>query len=161
MINFMMRIVAGSPGTEDEAAESEIEKKFLAEFKEIFYPSLSMNVCDFFPILRLIGYKGIEKKFVKLQKLRDEYLEKIIDGIRSKKNTCSMDGGEKKIMSLVENLLSLQQSEPEFYTDDVIKSMILVSIDLFICFSLFWQPKDSNLGQVFAIHLIILYSVCL
>ncbi|KAK0575498.1 hypothetical protein LWI29_001638 [Acer saccharum] len=126
MINFMMRIVAGSPGTEDEAAESEIEKKFLAEFKEVFYPSLSMNVCDFFPILRLIGYKGIEKKFVKLQKLRDEYLEKIIDGIRSKKNTCSMDGGEKKIMSLVENLLSLQQSEPEFYTDVVIKSIIMM-----------------------------------
>ncbi|KAK2660195.1 hypothetical protein Ddye_006728 [Dipteronia dyeriana] len=126
MINFTMRMVAGRPGTEDEAAESEIEKKFLAEFKEIFYPSLSMNVCDFFPILRLIGFKGIEKKFVMLQKLRDEYLEKVIDGIRSKKNTCGMDGGEKKIMSLVENLLYLQQSEPQFYTDNVIKSMIMI-----------------------------------
>ncbi|KAK4844453.1 hypothetical protein QYF36_020358 [Acer negundo] len=60
-------------------------------------------------ILRLIGYKGIEKKFVKFQKLRDEYLEKVIGEIRLKKNTCSTDGGEKKIMSLVETVLSLQQ----------------------------------------------------
>ncbi|KAK4852379.1 hypothetical protein QYF36_023505 [Acer negundo] len=84
MINFMIRMVAGRPGTEDEATESEIEKateseiekKFLEKFNEKFHPSLAMNVCDFFQILRLIGYKGIEKKFVRvvlpLLKLRKE-----------------------------------------------------------------------------------------
>ncbi|KAL5777661.1 hypothetical protein ACOSP7_010587 [Xanthoceras sorbifolium] len=125
-INLMTRMVAGRPGTEDEATELEVEKKFLAEFKETFFPSLSMNVCDFFPILRLIGFGGIEKSFVRLRKMRDGYLQRLIDEIRLKKNCCSMKKVGEKKMPLIETLLSLQQSEPEFYTDEVIKSIVLI-----------------------------------
>ncbi|KAH7526834.1 hypothetical protein JRO89_XSUnG0046900 [Xanthoceras sorbifolium] len=131
-INLMTRMVAGRPGTEDEATELEVEKKFLAEFKETFFPSLSMNVCDFFPILRLIGFGGIEKSFVRLRKMRDGYLQRLIDEIRLKKNCCSMKKVGEKKMPLIETLLSLQQSEPEFYTDEV-KSLQVTNIFRFIC----------------------------
>lgn len=130
-VNFMMRIVAGKRGTEEGAgaANMEVAKKFLLEFKEIFFPSMIMNVCDFFPILRLIGYgKGIEKRFVRIQKMRDEYMQNLIDDIRIrlKKTSSSFEAASMRNKSLIETLLSLQESEPEFYSDDVLKSIIVI-----------------------------------
>lgn len=115
-INFTMRLVVGRPGTSNEVADLE----FLSEFKRNFFPTIRMTVCDFFPILRLIDVGGIEKSFAELQKSRDKYLQNLIDEIRSNKNR------GKQNMSLIENLLSAQQSDPQFYTDNVIKSFILV-----------------------------------
>ncbi|KAJ4701676.1 putative Cytochrome P450 [Melia azedarach] len=126
IVNFIMRVVAGKRGTAEEAADMEVPKKFLLEFKEIFFPSLSMNICDFFPILRLIGYKGIEKNFIRLQKMRDDYLQKLIDEVCLKKTSSSLTATSTRNMSLIETLLSLQESEPEFYSDDVLKSIILM-----------------------------------
>ncbi|KAJ0085577.1 hypothetical protein Patl1_08872 [Pistacia atlantica] len=114
-----------NPGIEDEAADLEVAKKFLLEFKEKFYPSVAVDICDFFPILRLIGYKGrVEKSLSKVQKSRDEYMQGLIDEIRLKKTNSSF----QKKTSLIETLLSLQESEPEFYTDDVIKSIMVVML---------------------------------
>ncbi|KAH9755673.1 cytochrome P450 family 81 subfamily K polypeptide 1 [Citrus sinensis] len=129
--NFMMRIVAGKRGTEEVAgaANMEIAKKFLLEFKEIFFPSMITNICDLFPILRLIGYsKGIEKSYVRLQKMRDEYMQNLIDDIRIrlKKTSSSFETASMRNKSLIETLLSLQESEPEFYSDDVLKSIIVI-----------------------------------
>ncbi|KAJ0024375.1 hypothetical protein Pint_08699 [Pistacia integerrima] len=124
-VNLTMMIVTGNPGIEDEAADLEVAKKFLLEFKEKFYPSVAVDICDFFPILRLIGYKGrVEKNLSKVQKSRDEYMQGLIDEIRLKKTNSSF----QKKTSLIETLLSLQESEPEFYTDDVIKSIMVVML---------------------------------
>lgn len=132
-INFMMRIVAGKPGIEVKGAEMEVLENFLLDFKERFFPSLSMNICDFFPFLRSIGYKGMEKSFVRIQKKRDEYLQNLIDEIRLKKAVTSstMRDGENN-RTLIETLLSLQESDPEFYSDQVIKSNVVVSTDTLI-----------------------------
>lgn len=130
--NFMMRIVAGKRGTEEVAgaANMEVAKKFLLEFKEIFFPSMITNICDLFPILRLIGYsKGIEKIYVRVQKMRDEFMQNLIDDIRIrlKKTSSYFETASVRNKSLIETLLSLQESEPEFYSDDVLKSVIVVS----------------------------------
>lgn len=128
--NITMMIVAGKPAIEDEAAAADlgIAKEFLSEFKEKFFAGVAMDMRDLFPILRLIGYKGrVEKILSKVQKSRDEYMQVLIDEIRLKKTSSSF---EKKT-SLIETLLSLQESEPEFYTDDVIKSIMVVSTHLF------------------------------
>ena len=66
----------------------------------------------------------------RLQRKRDEVLWRLIEETKQKKTSSSLKNDtidvEKK-RTLIETLFSLCKSEPEFYSDDVIKSMILVS----------------------------------
>jgi cytochrome P450 len=112
----MLRLVSGKRGVKKSDPES--EKRFLDDFKLRFFSSMSMNVCDYFPVLRWIGYKGLEKRVIDMQRMRDEYLQRLIDDIRMK----NIDSSG----SVVEKFLKLQESEPEFYADDVIKGIIVL-----------------------------------
>ncbi|XVF64137.1 hypothetical protein PTKIN_Ptkin09bG0143500 [Pterospermum kingtungense] len=116
-INVMLRVVSGKRGVED-SRDMEAEKVFYKEFKNLFFPSLGTNICDFFPVLRWIGFLGIENNLKELQRRRDEYLENLVDGIRLKE--------EGKNHSVIEKLLSLQEEDPNFCTNEVIKSMALM-----------------------------------
>ncbi|KAK8572480.1 hypothetical protein V6N13_048075 [Hibiscus sabdariffa] len=115
--NVMLQIVAGKRGVEDPR-DTESEKTFFREFKDIFFPSLGTNICDFFPVLRWIGFLGIEKNMKELHRTRDEYIQNLVDGIRLKKT--------KKDSSLIEKLLSLQEEDPDLCSNEVIKGMILM-----------------------------------
>ncbi|XP_022716127.1 cytochrome P450 81D11-like [Durio zibethinus] len=128
--NVMLRVAAGKRGVED-AKDMEAEKIFFREFKNIFFPSMGTNICDFFPVLRWIGFQGIEKNLIELQRRRDAYIQNLVDGIRLKKTSCSVDvpvikEEGKKNPSLVEKLLSLQEEDPKFCSNEVIKSMVLM-----------------------------------
>ncbi|CAE6094789.1 unnamed protein product [Arabidopsis arenosa] len=114
--HVMFRLVSGNRGVEESDPES--EKRFLDDFKLRFFSSMSMNVCDYFPVLRWIGYKGLEKRVIEMQRMRDEYLQRLIDDIRMKKFDSTG--------SIVEKFLKLQESEPEFYADDVIKGIVVL-----------------------------------
>ncbi|KAK6116270.1 hypothetical protein DH2020_049992 [Rehmannia glutinosa] len=122
-INHMMRAVAGKPCVAEEEIGGELGKEKLKRIRGIFSGSLSQGMCDFFPVLRWIGYKGMEKNLISLHKKRDEFLQDLIDEIKGKTDVF---GEVKRNSSLIETLLSLQVSEPEFYTDDVIKSIIVL-----------------------------------
>jgi hypothetical protein len=132
MFNIMMRMVAGKPCVGEEAAASmDVGKQHLKEFRETYAAGLSMNICDFFPILRWVGYKGLEKSMIRLQRKRDKFLGVLIEEIKQKKassslKTTTITDVEKK-RTLIETLLSLRESEPELCSDDVIKSIVLVS----------------------------------
>lgn len=111
--NFVMRVVNG------KAWEKMILKS----------PSNLMTLCDFLPILRWVGYKGIEKKLIKTQKERDELLQSLLDEYReSKRENTSCDKQVVHTTTLVEQLLDLQEAEPDYYTDDVLKGIILVML---------------------------------
>lgn len=76
----------------------------------------------------------MEKRIIRLQNKRDEFLRGWIEEIRRKKinsrnNEVVLDFEER--MTLVETLLSLQESEPEFYSVNIIKSIISVSSNLY------------------------------
>ena len=127
--NIIMRMVAGKPCVGNEVESMDVGKQLLKEFKENFFVNLAMNICDFFPILRWFGYKGLEKNIIRLHRNRDEVLWRLIEEIKQKKtnlNNATIIDVEKK-RTLIETLFSLQESEPEFFSDAVIKSMILVS----------------------------------
>ncbi|VVB13967.1 unnamed protein product [Arabis nemorensis] len=113
-VHVMLRLVSGNRGNDPES-----EKRFLDDFKSRFFSSMSMSVCDYFPVLRWIGYKGIEKRVIEMQKMRDEYLQRLVDEVRTKKFDSSSG-------SLVERFLRLQETEPEFYSDDVIKGIVVL-----------------------------------
>uniref|UniRef100_A0A2P2PJ51 Cytochrome P450 81D11-like n=1 Tax=Rhizophora mucronata TaxID=61149 RepID=A0A2P2PJ51_RHIMU len=127
--NVVMRMAAGKRCVEEDVANTEMGKRLFQEFKDVFPPVLMMNVCDFVPMLRLIGYKGIEKSMIKLKEKRDKFLQDLLDYVRLKRaNPClkAAESSSEEFKSLTEILLSLQDSEPEFYTEEVIKSTILI-----------------------------------
>ncbi|GMH16662.1 hypothetical protein Nepgr_018503 [Nepenthes gracilis] len=98
----------------------------------LFPPAISINVCDLFPVLRWVGFKGTEKKMVQLKNMRDVFLQGLIDEcLREKAKSPSRGGtsggaGERK-KTLVEELVALQEDEPDRYTDDVLKQLLLVA----------------------------------
>ncbi|PON46885.1 Cytochrome P450, E-class, group I [Trema orientale] len=119
MFSIMMRISIGKRLSGDEEIE---------EFKDIFFPSLTlMGLSNYLPILRWIGYKGLEKKMIKLQNKRDEFFRGWIEEVRRKKmrNTEKVPDSEEEV-TLVERLLWLQESDPEFHSEDLIKGIVLV-----------------------------------
>ncbi|KAK4599280.1 hypothetical protein RGQ29_009368 [Quercus rubra] len=126
--NIIMRIVTGKPCVGKEVESMDVGKELLKEFKENFFADLAMNMCDFFPVLRWVGYKGLEKEMIRLQRKRDEVLGRLIDEIKQKKtsslsNATIVDVETKG--TLIETLVHLRESEPEFYSDNVIKSILL------------------------------------
>ena len=102
----------------------DVGRKLIKEFKEVFSSSLRVNICDFFPILRWVSYQGLEKNMIRLQRKRDEVLGRLFEEI--KLNNVNIIDVEK-MWPVIETLFSLRKSEPEFFSDDVIKSLTLVS----------------------------------
>lgn len=64
-----------------------------------------------------------------LMKRMDEFLQGLVDERRNlliNAAATGISGTEKK--TVIDNLLSLQHSEPEIYTDEIIKGIVLVII---------------------------------
>ncbi|KAJ0508987.1 putative isoflavone 2'-hydroxylase [Helianthus annuus] len=120
--NIILKMVAGIRlcGTENDLKE-------VSEFKDVirdaFEISGATNAGDFIPVLKWIDFQGLEKKLVSLQHKADRFLQKLIEECRSKGSDCSIEKGKEK--TFMEVILSLQESEPEYYTDNVIKGNIM------------------------------------
>ncbi|XP_016500979.2 cytochrome P450 81C13 [Nicotiana tabacum] len=130
-VNVMMRTGTGKRCVSEEDMETEKGKQIIEEIRGFFFATLVvLNVCDFMPVLKWFGYKGLEKRMVLAHQKRNEFLNNLLDEFRQKKiagiSESSTDSINAKKTTLVETLLSLQESEPEFYTDDLIKSVLLV-----------------------------------
>ncbi|KAJ4839080.1 hypothetical protein Tsubulata_044198, partial [Turnera subulata] len=129
--NTSMRIAFGKRCLGDKEAETEVEKEWLEEFKRMAFPSLMMQICDYIPILRLIGYGGIEKNMKKAQKKRDEYFQNLFDDIRLKRKRSRLDetsSGSQGNRSVAEVLMDMQESDPNLYSDEIVKSTSIMMI---------------------------------
>ncbi|XAR61936.1 Isoflavone 2'-hydroxylase [Bertholletia excelsa] len=124
--NIIMRLVAGDRCVKDEDAGKEVGREIVGRLEKTFLTAAPFNLCDYFPILRWIDYKGSKKSMMRTQKNRDEFLQELIDDFRRKRGESSDIGDDKEKSTLIGVLLRLQESEPEFYTEDIIKSIILV-----------------------------------
>ncbi|XP_021769882.1 cytochrome P450 81D11-like [Chenopodium quinoa] len=91
-------------------------------------PPSPMTMCDFFPILRWVRFRGIEKNLKKLWKKRDEYLQNLLDECKESIKRRSSCDEEVVTKNLIEELLDLQEVEPDCYTDEFIKSFILMQL---------------------------------
>ncbi|XP_062097343.1 cytochrome P450 81Q32-like [Humulus lupulus] len=123
-LNVVMRMIAGKRYYGENAVEVEA-----SQFKEIvtetFRLSGATNIGDFVPVLNYFGLSGLDKKLVSLQSKRDKFMQELIEKHR-KTNTNSASEERWKTMSDV--LLSLQETEPEYYTDEFIRGMMLVML---------------------------------
>ncbi|XP_060184366.1 cytochrome P450 81C13-like [Lycium barbarum] len=126
VFNLMTKIIAGRHIVKEEDAGMEKGIEMIDKLRGTFLVTISfLNMCDFLPMLRWIGYKGLEKKMAIIHNKRKEFLNSLLDEFRHKKISGTVGNMEKKT-TLIETLLSFQESEPEFYTDDIIKSIMLV-----------------------------------
>ncbi|KAI3763019.1 hypothetical protein L1987_53466 [Smallanthus sonchifolius] len=122
-LNVMMRMISGKRyfGGDDPELEEE-GKRFRRMLDETFVLAGASNVGDYLPVLSWLGVKGLEKKLVKLQEKRDVFFQGLIEQLRKSKGTV----GVNKRKTMIELLLSLQETEPEYYTDAMIRSFVLV-----------------------------------
>jgi cytochrome P450 len=97
-------------------------KKFQILMKEYVELLGSGDLNDFFPILKWIDFQGKKRKMMKLMKKMDCFLQKLLD---EKRRNWSND---QTNMTLIDVMLDLQQKEPEFYTHEIVKGVILVRI---------------------------------
>lgn len=113
--NNIMRMVAGKRyfGVDDDDQEA---KEFREVLKEVFKYGGVSNPGDFFPVFRWIDYMSFEKNLSRIFTKLDVFLQGLIDEHRQNK------GGN----TMIDHMLSLQESEPQNYSDVVIKSIILV-----------------------------------
>ena len=75
------------------------------------------HASDYLPLLRSVT--SYEKRVKKLAVRVDEFLQGLVDEKRSQK---------EKGNTMIDHLLSLQETQPDNYTDVTVKGLIVVSI---------------------------------
>ncbi|KAL5559129.1 hypothetical protein UlMin_035340 [Ulmus minor] len=131
VLNNMMRMIAGKRYYGDKLEDLEEAKRFKEIQKESFIISGMANLRDFLPFMSWIGVgKGLEKRMIELQRKRDEFMQSLIDQHKKRMKgdfDCGSPSKEGN-KTLIEVLLSLQQTEPEYYKDEIIKGLMLIML---------------------------------
>ncbi|XP_071712709.1 cytochrome P450 81Q32-like [Rutidosis leptorrhynchoides] len=129
--NVMMTILSGKRFF-GGCVDLEEGKRFKELANETFLVFGATNLGDHLPILRWLGVKGFENKLIELQKKRNEFIQGLIHQIRiAKEEKIENDSMMEKMMknTVVDVLLKLQETDPVFYTDEVIRSLVLNLLD--------------------------------
>ncbi|KAJ4770809.1 Cytochrome P450 [Rhynchospora pubera] len=120
VLNVIMRMIAGKRYYGENAEDSKDARRFKEMVEEATALAGASNLQDFFPILRLFDFGGVQKRAARLAATRNELSQSLIDEHRK---TGSREGSKKKTM--IADLLELQPAEPEVYTDTVIRCLCL------------------------------------
>ena len=119
--NTVMRMMSGKRYYGDDCDVSDVEEARL--FREIMKEILSLggatNISDFLGFLRWFDFDGLEKSLKRISKRVDSFLQRLINEHRF---------GKRNTNTMLDHLLKQQQSQPEYYTDQIIKGLIMVSI---------------------------------
>ncbi|XP_058223369.1 cytochrome P450 81Q32-like [Rhododendron vialii] len=127
-LNNIMRMIAGKRYYGEKMADLEDEtRKFKEMVTESFELSGGANIGDFFPVLNWVGLNGLVKRLKVLHQKRDKFMQDLIEEHRKQKKSENFrDQQTSKTMTDV--LLSLQENEPEYYTDEIIRGLMQVML---------------------------------
>ncbi|KAI9128159.1 hypothetical protein K1719_001152 [Acacia pycnantha] len=119
--NTIMRMISGKRywGDDHEVGDVEDARKFREMIMEVMALGGANNRADFLPILRWFDYDHLVRKLKTLAKRVDGFLQGLIDEHRNAKQRAN---------TMIDHLLSLQESQPEYYTDQIIKGLVLVML---------------------------------
>ncbi|XP_038700020.1 cytochrome P450 81Q32-like [Tripterygium wilfordii] len=118
--NIIMREVAGKRYHGDEVESEEEARRFRELLAKMVSISGVSNKGDFLPILNWIDGGKFEKKVKSIAENMDSFLQELVDEQRSKReNSESMN-------TMIGHLLSLQEEQPQYYTDQIIKGLVMV-----------------------------------
>ncbi|KAF3440217.1 hypothetical protein FNV43_RR18500 [Rhamnella rubrinervis] len=115
--NIIMRMVAGKRYYGDDVSDEDEARRFRETMKEVVANGGASNPGDFLPILNWFGRKGFENRIRTVAERMDAMLQGLIDEHRTRKVSRN---------TMIDHLLSLQKSQPDYYTDQIIKGLILV-----------------------------------
>ncbi|KAB1222478.1 Isoflavone 2'-hydroxylase [Morella rubra] len=119
--NIIMRMVAGKRyySYGEDVKDEEEARQFREIIKEAFANAGVSNPGESVSLLRWIDYGSLEKRMMGLGKKMDAFLQGLIDEKRN-----SQEEGN----TMIDHLLSLQTSQSEYYTDQIIKGLIQVLV---------------------------------
>lgn len=120
-LNMMMRMIAEKRYYGENVEDVKEAKRFRELHTKIFKLSGSTPIGDFLPWLKS---SDLDRRMIECQNKRDQFMQDLIEERRRKIKINSYDGERKKAM--IDVLLSLQESEPEYYSDEIIKGLMQV-----------------------------------
>ncbi|KAL3505084.1 hypothetical protein ACH5RR_034925 [Cinchona calisaya] len=125
--NILSMTLAGKRYYGEDAADDEEARKTKFLIKEMLVNSVRSNLGDYLPILRWMDFKGVEKKFSTLMKRVDKFIQNLVDE-RRQLLSAAANGSQEQVekTTMIDHLLSLQQDEPGYYTDQIIKGIVMV-----------------------------------
>ncbi|XP_065873047.1 cytochrome P450 81Q32-like [Euphorbia lathyris] len=121
--NIIMRMVAGKRYFGEDGGDDDDEaRRFRKMLDDIMRCSGSGNVEDFLPVLQWVDLGGMVKRMKRIGKESDVILQGLVDEQRN------YNGDLESRDNAISHLLSLQDKEPEYYTDEIIKGFILALV---------------------------------
>ncbi|KAF5738821.1 hypothetical protein HS088_TW12G00014 [Tripterygium wilfordii] len=126
--NIVIKMLSGERYFGEDDMGSAKGKGRLEDLMEIFRSSEGVNLSDFFPILRWLPFYRVEKKMMKDHKKRDAFLQGFVEDQRKMRAANPNRVTVKDKRPIIDVLLSLQETDPEFCTDEIIKGIILVML---------------------------------
>ncbi|KAK9023339.1 hypothetical protein V6N11_003560 [Hibiscus sabdariffa] len=134
VFNIMLRMISGKRYYGKYAVDKEAEE-FQGIMREVVELNGSTILNDFLPVLQWVDFQGLERRMKKVFQKLDKFLQSLVEEHRRMRGdsthlspgSSESDAGNKGTKStLIDVMLSLQQTDPEFYTDETIKGVILV-----------------------------------
>ncbi|XP_021903578.1 cytochrome P450 81E8-like [Carica papaya] len=119
-LNMMMRMITGKSYYGKNVGDLEEANRFREFHVETFKLGSATTIGDFFPWIKSWN---IERRMIACQTKRDGFTQELMEERRRKMKADSYYGGRKETM--LDVLLSLQESEPEYYSDEIIKGLML------------------------------------
>ncbi|KAG8049093.1 hypothetical protein GUJ93_ZPchr0009g204 [Zizania palustris] len=117
VLNVMLRAVTARRHAADV-------RRFQEIVEETFTVSGAPSLGDFFPALRWVDrLRGVDAALQRLQARRDSFVAGLIDDHRRRRSAGDRDTDKK---SVLDALLSLQETDPDHYTDNVVKGIVMV-----------------------------------
>lgn len=126
-MNVVMRMIAGKKYYGGNVEKAEEGRRFREIVGETMRLMAASNMGDYLPWL---GGGGVEKRMVVLHRKRDDFMQELVEGCKIRHRSCGGGGGGGETKSMIEMLLVLQDKEPEYYTDELIRSLMLVNFSL-------------------------------
>ncbi|KAF2302126.1 hypothetical protein GH714_032869 [Hevea brasiliensis] len=117
--NIIVRMIAGKRYYGEDVSDEEEARRFRELMVEVVSYIGASNPGDFLPILNWIDGGRFEKKLKSFGKRTDEFAQRLIDEHRSKKNNLD------SMNTMIDHLLSSQESEADYHTDEIIKGLVL------------------------------------
>ncbi|XP_021630396.1 cytochrome P450 81Q32 [Manihot esculenta] len=108
--NIIMHMITGR-----QYCEIDKSRQFREIIRELFKFAEVSYLGDFLPFLQWVDYQGFVKKLKVLCKRIDGLLQGLVDDQRNDK------GGD----TIMKRLLSLQESQEHYFTDEIIKGLIM------------------------------------
>ncbi|XP_022138249.1 isoflavone 2'-hydroxylase-like [Momordica charantia] len=122
--NIALRMMTGKRYFGVDVEDSEEGRKLKKVMKEVSLLSGASYPADFLSVLKLIDYQGFRKRLWKVWAGADGFAQSLIDGRRERKASCSFSPEESR-KNMIDTMLSLQDSDPGYYKDHIIKGQIL------------------------------------